>query len=508
MKKTFILITLLALLGKVTGFFREMAMAAKIGANVFTDIYAFSMTATGLFTTIILTGLNTAFIPVFADAEKEKKEQLFFNRLVSLLLVALFTLQILIIFFSKQIMSLVAPGLSENYRYYAITYSQLLSINLVTISFQALFSGYLQKQNRFLFPASISIPANIIMLVGIFLSSPSNITPLVIATILGHVASLIWLFVPLKRLKTRWKWDSSFFKDEYIKTFFVMVMPILLSIGATQINVVVDRSLSSLLPAGSASYLNYASKIQGIFYSIVIVSFTTVLFPKQSELASRENYKGILKLTSDNLSFLLLLVFPVTAGLMLLSQEISRVIYMRNQFTIIDAEITGNISFFYTGIILFQAISDMIAKMFFSMKETRKPMISTIAGVITNIILNFIFIRIWGLYGLAFATLISVIIRMVILIIYAKPLYKKNQEKLFNASTLKILFATVIMIIFLLLFRTMNMFNQVGDISFIMIFSIIGACIYFCFLYFLKTPELFAMLELFRGYLVRRQNKS
>lgn len=504
MKKTFIIITLLSVFGKIFGFFREMAMASNIGANVYTDVYTFAMTTTGLLTTIILTGLNTAFIPVLADAEEKGEKTVFFNRLTSLLILALVATQVLVIIFAKPLMSVVAPGLDTAYRGIAIAYSRILSINILTISLQSLVVGYLQKHNRFLFSASIAIPSNIILIVGIMLSSPNNITPLVISTVVGHFASLLWLMIPMMKLNVRWHWDGSFFKDEHIKVFFSIALPILLSLGVTQINVVVDRSLSSLLPAGSASYLNYASKIQGIFYAIVIVSFTTVLFPKQSELASQKNYKAIFKLTSDNMSFLLLLIFPITAGLMFLSQEVAQVIYMRNQFTLLDAQITGKISFFYTGIILFQAISDMIAKMFFSMKETKKPMISTLIGVFSNIVLNLILIRIWGIYGLAIATLLSVVIRMGILIIMAQPYFTRENIPLFKLSVLKIVMATATMIGGIWVLSVYTPLKEISTIPYILAIAMVGAVIYFLMLFILKTDELVHLIKLTKSKLVKK----
>ena len=60
-----LLITVLGLISKPLGFIREMLMAARFGGTVQMDAYLLSITAIGLFTTLLNNAIRTTLIPIF-----------------------------------------------------------------------------------------------------------------------------------------------------------------------------------------------------------------------------------------------------------------------------------------------------------------------------------------------------------------------------------------------------------------------------------------------------------
>jgi putative peptidoglycan lipid II flippase len=384
-----------------------------------------------------------------------------------------------------------------------------LSLNLFSISMQAMFMGYLQKNQKFFFPASLAIPLNASIIIGILFSNPKNIFPLVIATAVGQLLCLLWLYIPMYRMEYQLKImrKSRFLQDELGIQFMRMLPPTLIGTAAYQLNTLIDRSLASLLPSGNTSYLNYADKLQGIVYSIMVMALLTVLFPTQSEYASKKEFKKLYSLTRENLSLMLLLVFPLAVGLMFLSQEITQIAYMRNQFSYVDAVITGNILLCYGGIVLFQSTAEMFSRTFFAMKETKKQMFAALISIGSNIILNLILIRPLGVYGLALATTLAAFVRVAVLMWMSKDNYRQSDEKMLSSSIKKYFVSAMMMLGILIGFQFLFK-DTLGLYGYSIISVIIGATVYFIVLSLLRTNELIQLRDMASGFVNRMRRNS
>ncbi len=508
MKLNVLIIIIFTLLGKMTGFLREVVMTAQIGASIYTDIYYYSISATTLITSMVTVGIGTAIIPILSEAEIEGRMDSFFNRLLSAVFPILFLGVGALYFLAPVLLYLIAPGISAEMRMLAVNYSRILSLNLFSISVQAMLTGYLQKNQKFFYPASLALPLNVSIIVGILLSNPENVLPIVLATALGQFLCLLWLGIPMLRMKYPFRLvrKSGFRQDPLGQQFMRMLPPTLLGTAAYQLNVLIDRSLASLLPSGNTSYLNYADKLQGIVYSIMVMAFLTVLFPRQSEYASKKEYKQLYQVTRQNLSLILLLVFPLAIGLMFLSQEITQIAYMRNQFTLKDAIVTGNILLFYGGIVLFQSTAEMFSRTFLAMKETTKQMYAALISIGANILLNVILIRPLGVYGLALATTLAAFVRMASIMWMSKKYYLQHQEKMLPASIVKYFLASLLMLGSLLGFRQI-LKNHLGLYGYTLVSVIIGAIVYFVVLILLRTDELIELKDMTIGF-VKRMRRS
>lgn len=503
MKKTILFMMIISFLGKITGFIREASMASQIGANAYTDAYVFATTISSLFAFIILEGLNSALIPVLSQAERKGERDLFFRKILSLSIPVLLGFAVFLYFFSAKLLYLFAPGISGNIRELTELYARILAINVFFIGIQGLLVGYLQKNNRFLHVSAMAFPLNIAIITGIFLSSPTNILPLVVGTVIGQGLTFIWLLLPTIKTGFQFEWEIDL-KDEHLRLFAILVLPVLISMTATQINFVVDKALASLLPEASASYLSYASKIQNLFTAVFVVSIASVLFKSQAEYAAEKNYNKVFQITKDNLQMILMFVIPAVAGIMMLSEEIIIVAFMRNQFVMTDAMITGKVLFIYAGLILFQTIGDMLSRFYFALKEAKPPVVATTLAVVVNIILNFILVRSMGIYGLALATLIAALFRVVLLVGNVSRDQRFKGMSLFTLSLVHFFVGSSIMSLCLWMVSKQSIFQQMSTSVYLISAAILGAIVYGLYLYIAKVEDFRLVIESVRYRLVNR----
>ena len=498
----------ISLFGKFTGFLREAVMASSVGANIYTDAYIYALTISGLLTSVILAGFNTALIPVLSEAEKYGERDQFFNRMLSISIPFIGFLTLMVFIFTPQLLHILAPGISDDIRSMTEYFARILSVCVFFQGFQALLVGYLQKQSKFLFPAAMAFPLNFAIIAGTLLSSPDYVTPMVVGTAIGQGLTLLWLLIPLNKTGFKFNWDFEA-KDKYIRLFLAMIGPILISMTAYQINVAVDRALASYLPGASASYLNYAAKIQNLFNSVFIVSVASVIFKSQSEIASERNFQKAYKLTKDNLMNMMLFIVPVVTGVMFLSKEIIQIALMRNNFTTEDATITGNILFLYALLIFFYAINDMITRLYFSFKETKKPVLTTIITVVVNIVANLVLMRYLGVYGLALATVLAAAVGSVLLIYY---IYKDDRfegKTIFTKSMFQFLLSGLAMLLTLWGLKSYVLYN-LSLLPYAVVIAVAGATVYMGALALLKNEEFQTMIGFITAKLdrIRRAEKK
>ena len=228
----------------------------------------------------------------------------------------------------------------------------------------------------------------------------------------------------------------------------ILVGPVFISTIINQLNTIIDRSLASGLIEGSASALNYANEVTNIVTQVIILSLTTILYPKLTELYAR-NSDMKNEFTENYIHIVSLLVFPLAAIIFVLSKEIVQILFGRGAFTGETVLFVSRALKVYALGIAGASFRDVLNKVFYAMKNTVIPMINGGLAVCMNIILNLLLINKFKYLGLAAATTVAATICTVLLLV---QLMKKNKElrlEIIIRIISKDIFATIIMFVVL-----------------------------------------------------------
>lgn len=495
MKRTVIIMIILSFVSRISGFLREVFMAWRFGASIHTDTYIAALTVPVLVMSFITIGLNNSLIPILARAEKNGKREIFFNRLLSLLVIIAVVVMGLIIILAKPLNMLIVRGFNPSEIERVVYYSRIMAIVALFQILSYAFMGYLQQNNRFYVAATASIPQNLGTIIGAILSPNSTvITIMVLGTIAGYLGQLLWVLFPVIKMKFPFRFDLDL-QDEHFKMLLLMIIPVIVTLSASQINGIINRALASSLAEGSISLLSYAQKVNGLFYQTMVVTLSTVLFTRQAKLSSENDWKSIFQITKDNLSNVMMLIVPLMLGTMFLSTQIMHLIFQRGAFTAEDSIRGGMVLLFYSPSLIAMSANELLSKMFFSLQQSKKPMIATIANISLNITLNLLVYKWLGINGLAAATSISVLTGVFILSIMARKLFHQEGVRFWTPSYLKYLIAGGMMILVLFIFKLLPFTSGLNVIVYTIACGLIGAITYFAGLYILKTTELFAVLD-------------
>ncbi|KRQ85837.1 putative peptidoglycan biosynthesis protein MurJ [Caloramator mitchellensis] len=500
-----IVIVSLTLISKFLGFLRETLLAYKFGASYDTDIYTFAIGLVMLIFNSIGSGIGTTFIPILTEfiEKKDKEDRIrFVSNVINIVGIIVIGFILFGIVFSKFIVMLFAPGFKGDLFIFnkAVNVSRFMFISMIFIALQFIFTGILQSHKEFTAPAFVGVLMNFVIIFYLILFADKfGIYGLTVATIVAYFVQFVFLVPKYKRLGYMYKKYVNF-KDENIIRMVKLMIPVIIGVSVSQVNFLVDRMLATTVGEGSIAVLNFANKLNTFVYGIFAVAITTVIYPTLSTYSAHENLVAYKNALIKGINVILIIMLPATIGMMILRQPIVDIVFKRGAFDNNAAYLTSLALLYYSPGMIFIGVRDVIGRAFYSIKDTKTPMINSIWGVILNIILNIILVKFMGVAGLALATSISVIVVTLLLIrslnrkiedIGTKKIIKSFNKMFFSSSFMGI-------VVFFL-----NKLMQIkfgtgfkGDVISVFSCAFVGVLVYFGMIHILKLEEYVFILDL------------
>jgi O-antigen/teichoic acid export membrane protein len=228
----------------------------------------------------------------------------------------------------------------------------------------------------------------------------------------------IWLIVLV------YKYSEFKFSENFLKEFIKVSTPLTLSILISGGGIYVDSILVGLkFDKETLAIFRYGAK-ELPFVSLIPAALGNALTPSFSEPSNLQTALVSLKKETKKVMHF---IFPVTLIVLLLSKYLYPIIFNKS-FT--ESYIIFNIY------ILLIATRFIFARTILIGKRKMKILFdSSLVELSTNVVLSIIFINLWGIVGVAIATLLANIVEKFYLIIYLKM---KENIKLAQYIDLKI----------------------------------------------------------------------
>lgn len=407
------------LIAKILGFGRELALASAYGASGTSDAFLVAMNIPAVIFSAIGTSLGTAFIPLYCDLEAKqgKKASLRFSNNVLNIVVLLCLITSLVgVVFTEPIVKLFAVGFKGETLTQAIYFTRVLILGMSFLGMSYIMMAFLQVKENFVIPGLMSVPYNMLIIISIFLSVTINPNLLPWGTLIGLSLQFIFQY-PFARKKGFKYRPYINLKDEYLKRMLWLIGPVLIGVAVTQVNSIVDRTIASTLVEGSISALNYATKLNQFVMGMFIVSISSVIYPMLSKLSTENNKKKFKESIVTAINVVTLIIIPISVGAIILAEPIVKLLFQRGEFDARATQMTAIALIFYSIGMLGFGLRDILGKIFYSLQDTKTPMINGIIAMVLNIVLNLAFVKYtnMGLGGLAFATSISSLVTIALL---------------------------------------------------------------------------------------------
>jgi integral membrane protein mviN len=415
------------MLSRILGLVREMIIGSVFGASGMTDAYVSATKIPNFFTTLFGEGsLGTVFIPIYnrglEEKGKEKTDEFVFS-LLNLIIAFTSTMSVIMILFSKQILK-ITTGFADPERFEAANgLLKIVAFYFLFIALSGVVSSLLNNYKKFAVAASMGIVFNLVIIVGtLLLKNKMGIYGLGVAYLLSGVFQLLMMLPQFFQIMKTYKFIFNL-KDPYVKEMFVLMVPTLIGIFGYQINEIVDNRFATMLPAGTASALNYASRLYLLPIGVFAISLSVVIFPTLSRAVVKNKRKKVRKVVQEGLAMLAFLIVPSSVILFGYAREIVTLVYKRGHFSNKAVTLTSETLQFYALGLLFFSTIHLLTRSHYVYKDRKLPVISSFIGIFTNILLDFLLYKQYRHVGLTFATSFAAMINFLILFVSLQRRY-------------------------------------------------------------------------------------
>ena len=440
------------LLSRLTGFARDIMLAAILGAGPAADAFFVALRLPNHFRAIFAEGaFNAAFVPAYAHVHGEQGEasaRLFANRIFTLLFLSQVILLGVAWIFMPQAMNILAPGFSDDaeQRRLAIELTRITFPYLLLITMVTLYGGMLNVMHRFASAAAAPIFLNLSMMMTLALAAyfPSAGHAAAWGVLISGFLQFFLLAGDLGRHGGLPRF-SPLQLGEDVRSFFRALGPATLGSMGTQVALFADTIIATFLPAGALSALYYADRLNQLPIGVIGIAIGTVLLPEMSRRLTSGDPAGAIQSQRRAFDFTLLFSVPFVAAFLTVSDVIMRAMFARGAFSKADAAAAGaTLAAYAVGLIPFVLIRSAVAT-FYARKNTATPVKAALTGVAVNVALKIALVGSLAQIGLALATAIGAWINLLLVIGFAVRAGYFEFNRSFLISLVKFLIAGAVL---------------------------------------------------------------
>lgn len=408
------------LFGKALAMAKDMAVASYFGTSDSVDAFFIAVAVPTFAINVIAGSIPAALIPVYLRA-RERDGVAGASRLLGNVLV----LAGMAIGVSCLVLALAAPiimplvGARFGGEKLALTrHLFVLVLPGVFISgLSATLAAVLNAHERFLLPSIAPAFISLFSLVFLFGAADHwGIYALAIGLTTGYVVELVVLgwSVRAQSLFEMTRWGS--WRDPDVRLVLRQYAPLVIGAAVMASSPLIDQTMAATLGSGSIAQLGYGSKIVTAGMAIGVTAMSKAIFPHFSRMVATQDWSGLRHTLRTYSRLGLAAGVAVVLMIVMWSEPLVRVFFERGQFTASDTRLVANVQALYAVQIPFYLLGMMGVQLLHAIGANRVLMCISIGNFFTNIIGNYIFMQVWGVAGIAFATSMVYLLSMVVIL--------------------------------------------------------------------------------------------
>ena len=410
------------LLSRITGFVRDVLMAAILGSGFLSDSFLFAFLFPNYFRAIFGEGtINPAFLPRYAALHAKGEHDaaaLFADRVFSWQMAA----QALILVLALSLMPLLVDVFQAGYP----ADQRMLISALARITFPYLIltvaviqlSAMLNAIERFWAAAAWSNLWNLSMIAALLLARwfPNAAYAAAWGSLLGGVVQLIFMLWAGCREGLRLRFVGLAWTPE-VREFFRAFGMVTFGAASVVVAPLIDFFIASFLPVGSRTALYYADRINQLPLGVLGIALGTVLLPEMSRRLAQGDRAGSDAAQNRSAAMTILLTLPFAIVFMVIPETIMRAVFAHGAFDPRAATLAGLALAAYGAGLPAMALVRIVASTFYARHDTATPARATVTAILANIALKLVFVWIFhlGVAGVALGTTLGAWINVAIL---------------------------------------------------------------------------------------------
>ncbi|MCM8796265.1 MAG: murein biosynthesis integral membrane protein MurJ [Candidatus Omnitrophica bacterium] len=440
------------LLSRFLGFIRDVTIARLFGTQIYAQAFVVAFRIPNLFRDFFAEGAaNSAFVPVFSEYNKRHSRQEFWeltNTILNLLLIILVLLVLLGIFFSPQLVRIIAPGFMAKPEKLAATVflNRIIFPYLLLVSLAAYAMAILNTLGHFSVPAFASCFLNISIILCAYMFG-EGITGLATGILVGGLLQLAVQIPVLYKKGFRLRLFRRI-RDPVVATIGRLMAPRILSTSIYQLNNFVDSifgSLGWIVGEAGVAVLYFSYRLIQFPLGIFSTALSQAVLPTFSLQSLTEGRVELKRTLCWAIRVTIFIMIPVSVVFMVLANPLVSAVFGGGRFDVSSARLTASALFCYSIGLFAYGSTKILQSCFFSLRDTVTPVKVSGIALAINVVLNTAFMFPLKISGIALATSISGIISFIILFRLLEKKIGDFGSKQISLSFLKILLAAASM---------------------------------------------------------------
>jgi putative peptidoglycan lipid II flippase len=405
-------------LSRLLGFFRDVGIAAVLGAGTLSDAYFAALQIPNLFRRLLAEGaLNSAFVPMWIRIKEENgahSARRFGEEVLGIVVLGLGAIACLCVLFAPIVVYLLAPGFLKGSAraLLAIEFVQLSAPYVAVVGLIAVSAAVLNAEGRVGAAAFGLVVFNCVFLTAVgvvlVLDIGASVTAGMIlsaAVVLAGIGQLILVCAAVSRLPTP-PVRPRFAPSAETRRFFALAIPGVIAGGIPQLKLMAGAMVASSSQA-SVSWLYYANRLYELPLGMVSIAIAAVMVPLIAASVRAQEPQAIAAAQSRAFEIALGLALPAAVAFSLLAGQIAGGLFQRGAFGPGDtAAVAAALTAICAGL-PGHVLEKVLGAVSFAHEDTRTPMYAALVGLLTATFGAVLLFPTYGHVGVAAAIAMS-----------------------------------------------------------------------------------------------------
>lgn len=384
------------LLSRMSGMGRDLVMAFAFGDHASVAAFMVAFRLSNLLRRLLGEGpFQSAFIPHFMQIHVQDKSRAnsFFCKL-SLLLALLLIGFILLA--EGSIMAFLILPISDANREILKLMAWLLPA-LLFICLYGLNISVLNCYECFFIPSFAPFICNGVWILAAFLlrhQAPDLAMPNLAKWVtMGFFGQWLLTVAPLlKYIRNNWRQSFDLQIPEEVKTLAKTLSLSIIGVGAMQINSFVDPLFARYIDVKAPTYLWYSIRLEQLALAIFGIACVSTIVPRLARCLKSGQIEQAKNLFRFGYQRIITVMIPCTFAILAIGTSLINLLYGRGSFSELAVVKTTFCLWAYSLGLVPSSLVVLFSAIFYAQNNFRTPMLFSVATVVTNIILNTLFV--------------------------------------------------------------------------------------------------------------------
>ena len=392
---------------KVASTGKDMVVAAHFGTSDAIDAFFIALTVPTFVIHVIAGSLPAALVPAYVRV-REREGAAAAGRLLSGILgsvvVAAVAASALLAWSAPALLPVVGAWFDGEKL--AMTRNLFLLLVPATLfgGITSLLSAILNAEERFALPSVTPMLAPVMAVVFLIAAVDRwGVYALGVGTLAGFAleAGILAGVLYRRRLLAAPSWRRWHPETRHVLSQY---LPMVLGAAVMGSSPLIDQAMAATLGSGSVATLGYGSKVVAAVLGVGVTAVTTAIFPHFSAMVATNDWAGVRQTLSTYSRLVLVGGVAMVLLVVAFSTPIVRLLFERGAFSEADTRAVAQVQALLALQIPFYVLGMIAVRLLSAMSGNRILMWISFGNFVVNIVGNYVFMRLWGVAGIALAT--------------------------------------------------------------------------------------------------------